>query len=86
MEDNTKKLQEMQMLEQNLQNLLMQKQAFEIELSETIAALKEVESSKEQVFKVIGQLMIQADNFLNFLLHKEVCLRLVATQVRTNYK
>jgi prefoldin beta subunit len=61
MEDQNQKIQEMQMLEQNLQNLLMQKQSFQIELSETIAALKEVETSKEQVFKVIGQLMIQAD-------------------------
>jgi len=37
----------------------MQKQAFQMELSETISALKEVENSKEDVYKLIGQLMIK---------------------------
>ena len=55
------KLQEMQMLEQNLQNLLLQKQAFQMELSETQSALKEIEKSGEEVFKIIGQLMIKTD-------------------------
>ncbi|MCK4501265.1 prefoldin subunit [Candidatus Babeliales bacterium] len=53
------KIQEMQILEQNLQNLLMQKQAFQMELSETVSALKEIEKSSEDVYKVIGQLMIK---------------------------
>ncbi len=56
-----KKIQEMQMLEQNLQNLFMQKQAFQMELSETEAALKEIEGAKDEVFKVIGQLMIKTE-------------------------
>ena len=34
-----KKIQELQILEQNLQNLLMQKQAFQIELNEIENAL-----------------------------------------------
>jgi prefoldin beta subunit len=55
------KIQELQMLEQNLQNLLMQKQAFQIELSETNAALGEVEKTSDDVFKIIGQLMIKTD-------------------------
>lgn len=55
------KIQEMQMLEQNIQNLIMQKQAFQMELSETQAALKEVESAGEEVFKIVGQLMIKAN-------------------------
>ena len=53
------KIQEMQILEQNLQNLLLQKQAFKMELSETEAALKEIEKADDEVFKVIGQLMIK---------------------------
>lgn len=61
MEDKNRKMQEMQMVEQNLQNLVMQKQAFQFELSETEAALKEVENSEDDVFKVIGQLMIKSD-------------------------
>lgn len=56
-----KNMQELQMLEQNLQNLLLQKQAFQFELRETQAALKELEKSGEEVFKMIGQLMIKTD-------------------------
>ncbi len=61
MENKDKKIQEMQILEQNLQNLLLQKQAFQMELSETQSALKEIENSGEEVFKIIGQLMIKTD-------------------------
>lgn len=49
------------MLEQNLQNTLLQKQAFQIEFRETQAALKELDKSGEEVFKIIGQLMIKTD-------------------------
>ena len=55
------KIQEMQMLEQALQNILLQKQSFEMELAETKSALKEIEKSGEEVYKVIGQLMIKKE-------------------------
>jgi len=55
------KVQEMQILEQNLQNLFMQKQSFQIEFSETQSALKEIEASGDEIFKMIGQLMIKSD-------------------------
>ena len=61
MEEQNKKIQQMQILEQNLQNFLLQKQAFQMELSETQSALKEIENSGEEVFKIIGQLMIKTD-------------------------
>jgi len=61
MKDRDKKIQEMQMLEQNLQNLLFQKQAFQMELSETKSALKEIGKAGDEVFKIIGQLMIKTD-------------------------
>lgn len=61
MEDRDKKIQEMQFLEQNLQNILLQKQAFQMELSETNSALKEIEKAGDEVFKIIGQLMIKTD-------------------------
>jgi len=61
MEEKNQKIQQMQILEQNLQNLLMQKQAFQMELSETQSASKEIENSGEEVFKIIGQLMIKTD-------------------------
>ena len=59
--DREKIIGEMQFLEQNLQNLLYQKQAFQIELSETDSALKEIENSSDEVFKVIGGIMIRAE-------------------------
>ncbi len=55
------KIQEIQFLENNLQNLLIQKQVFQMELSETQSALKEMENSGEEVFKVIGQLMVKTN-------------------------
>lgn len=58
--DKEKKIQEIQIFEQNLHNLLLQKQAFQMEISETRAAKKEIENSKD-VFKIIGQLMLSAD-------------------------
>lgn len=59
--ENQEKIQELQFLEQNVQNLLIQKQSFDIELTETKAALKEIENAKDEVFRIIGQLMIKSD-------------------------
>jgi len=61
MANNEEKIHEMQILEQNLQNLMFQKQAFQMELSETQAALNEIENSGDEIFKIIGQLMIKTD-------------------------
>jgi len=62
MENQDQKIQEMQMLEQNLQNILMQKQVFQLELSEASSALNEIGKSKSDVYKIIGQLMIKKDS------------------------
>jgi prefoldin beta subunit len=72
------KLEEMQILEQNLQNLLYQKQAFQMELSEMQASMKEIEESKDDVFKIVGQLMIKSDKkkILEELSNKEKLLSL----------
>lgn len=61
MENMDNKIQELQMLEQNLQNLILQKQAFQMESSETASALNELKNSGDEVFKIIGQLMIKTD-------------------------
>ena len=53
------KIQHLQILEQNLQNLLMQKQAFQFELNETENALNEVKKTKEDVFKLVGSIMLK---------------------------
>lgn len=49
------------MLEQSLQSILMQKQAFQMELAESEAALEEMKVSGEEVFKIIGRLMIKSE-------------------------
>ena len=78
MEEDNKKIQEIQILEQNLQNLMMQKQSFQFELSESQAALKEIENSGDEVFKIIGQLMIKSDKnkIKEELLNKEKLIEL----------
>ncbi len=58
---NDEKFQELQMLEQNLQALLYQKQAFNMELAETESALKELKKSGEDAYKIVGNLMIKTD-------------------------
>lgn len=55
------KIQQIQFMEQNLQNLFLQKQAFQMELSESQSAIKEIENSDEEIFKIVGQLMIKTD-------------------------
>ncbi len=60
-QQRNQKIQEMQILEQSLQQILMQKQAFQMELSETQAALKEIDTSGDEAYKVIGQLMLKSN-------------------------
>ena len=61
MGEENKKFQEIQILEQNFQGLFYQKQAFQMEVSETKAALKELENSGDETFKIVGQLMLKTD-------------------------
>ena len=57
--ETQEKIQELQAYEQNLHGLLLQKQAFQMELSETENALSEISKSKEDIFKLIGNIMIK---------------------------
>jgi prefoldin beta subunit len=61
MESKDKRIQEIQILEQTLHNLSFQKQAFQLELSETIETLSNLDSSEGEIFKIVGQLMIKAN-------------------------
>jgi prefoldin beta subunit len=56
---NENQIQEMQILEQRLQNSIFQKQAFQMELAETDSAILELEKAGDEVFKIIGQLMVK---------------------------
>jgi prefoldin beta subunit len=59
--ETQQKIQELQTLEQNFQQILMQKQAFQIELSETENALSEIAKSEDDIFKIVGNIMIKTD-------------------------
>ena len=60
-QETQKKIQGLQMLEQGYQNIVFQKQSFQVEVNETNTALSEVEKSKSDVFRVLGQVMVKAD-------------------------
>jgi prefoldin beta subunit len=72
------KIQEMQLLEQKLQNTILQKQAFQMELAETDSAIAELENSGDEVYKVIGQLMLKSEKskIKEELLNKQKILQL----------
>jgi len=59
--ETQEKIQELQSYEQNYHGLLVQKQAFQIELNETENALSEISKSKGDLFKLIGQIMVKTD-------------------------
>ncbi len=75
---NENKIQEMQILEQKLQNTIIQTQSFQMELAETDSALIELEKSGDEVFKIIGQLMIKSEKsrIKDELLNKKKILEL----------
>jgi prefoldin beta subunit len=60
-QETQQKIQELQAYEQNLHSLMMQKQTFQIELNETDSALSEISNSKDDVFKLVGNIMIKSD-------------------------
>lgn len=60
-EQTGKKIQELQILEQNIQNILMQKQTFQIEINEFTNALSDLKKSDEEVYKIVGGLMIHSN-------------------------
>ncbi len=59
--DAQQKLQELQILEHNLQNILAQKQAFQMELNEVLNALEEVNKSDHQIYKMVGSIMVSVE-------------------------
>ncbi len=76
MESKEDNFQEAYVLEQKLQNLILQKQEIHMELSETKMSKEEMEKSDE-VYKIIGQLLIKSngENLAKTLLEKEKLLQ-----------
>lgn len=59
--ETEEKIVQLQLLEQNLQNLLSQKQAFQAQSLEIDNALKEIKDTKDPVFKIIGNTMVSIE-------------------------
>ena len=57
METTDEKIQQMQMIEQNLQNFLMQRQQFSLQLIEINSALDEIKD-KKSAYKIVGNIMV----------------------------
>ncbi|MBM3233494.1 prefoldin subunit beta [Candidatus Pacearchaeota archaeon] len=55
------KIQVLQSLEQNLQALMLQKQAFQVELNEAESALSEIGKTKDDIYRITGQIMLKTD-------------------------
>jgi len=60
--ENKKKIEELQIIEQNLQNLILQKQNFQVRLMENENALRELKDNTKQSYKIIGSIMVAEDN------------------------
>jgi len=51
----------MAILEQSIQNLSLQKQSLQFEISETLSALEELKKSGDkEAFKIVGQIMVKS--------------------------
>ena len=76
--ETTSKIEDLQVLEKNLQNLLMEKQSFQVELNESNNALEELTKSSKEVYKIIGGVMIlsEKNNLISELNEKKKILEL----------
>lgn len=55
------KVEQLQLLEQTLQNIMVQKQQSHLQLLEIENALKELETTTETPYKIIGTIMVKTD-------------------------
>ncbi|MBI2139850.1 prefoldin subunit beta [Candidatus Woesearchaeota archaeon] len=58
-EETEKRIQQLQLAEQGIQSMLVQKQQFQAQMLEAESALKELEKGQE-AYKIIGNIMVMA--------------------------
>ena len=58
--ETEQKIQQLQLYEQSVQNILLQKQQFQSQISEIDSALKELETATAS-YRIIGNIMVNAD-------------------------
>jgi len=73
-----KKIQELQLLRQNLQALIMEEQLLRQNLNEIEEALSEIEVSEGKLFKLIGEVFVEKnkDDLINELNSKKEILEI----------
>lgn len=59
--DAEKRIEELQILEQQLQHFLMEKQTMQVELNEAENAISELKKTNDEVYKIIGEVMLKSD-------------------------
>ena len=57
----SQKIQDLQVLEQNMQSFLMQKQSMQVEMNESLNALEELKKSSDEVYRILSGIMIKSD-------------------------
>jgi len=55
------RIQQFQVVEQQLESILIQKQNFQVQLSENENASKELEKTKSDAYKIIGTIMVSSN-------------------------
>ena len=60
-EQTEQKIEQIQLIEQNLQSILGQKQNFQAQLLEIENALEELKKSKDKIYRIVGSIMVLSD-------------------------
>ena len=58
--ETQEKIGQLQLIEQNMQNMMAQKQQFQAQMVEIESALKELKNSKT-AYKIVGNIMVSSD-------------------------
>jgi len=59
--ETAEKIGQLQLIEQNLRSLVIQKQTFQSQLLEIENAMEELKDSKGETYKIVGTIMVASD-------------------------
>lgn len=82
-QETQNKIQQLQMMEQSFQQLLMQKNAFNMEAAETELIIKEVEKTDREVSRIIGQQVVIKTTKEEILQEMEKKKELIDTRMKS---
>jgi len=82
-QETQQKIQELQMMEQGFQQLLMQKNAFSMESNETDFIITEVEKTKGEVSRIIGNQVVIKTTKEEILADMKKKKELIDTRMKT---